>query len=125
MESTAITAEQQGPRLQRVRICSNAAATGTLEKERSCLPSEVLRYARVSSKSCSCLHCQPLKEGSWLHPFWSLKVHRMHLSSPGLALPTHQVLNHCFIPRLSISATATNTLECLCIRSDMNFVPKD
>jgi len=29
----------------------------------------------------------------------------MHLSSPGLALPSHQVLNHCFRPWLSISAT--------------------
>ena len=33
------------------------------------------------------------------------QVHCMHLSSPGLALPSHQVLNHCFRLCLSISAT--------------------
>jgi len=31
--------------------------------------------------------------------------HCMHLSSPGLALPSHQVLNHCFKPWLTISTT--------------------
>jgi len=29
MESTAIIAEQQGPRLQKVKICSNSTAMGT------------------------------------------------------------------------------------------------
>ena len=43
MESAATTAEQQGPRLLQVRICSNAGAMGTEIKERSCLPSEGLR----------------------------------------------------------------------------------
>ena len=46
------------------------------------------------------LHCQPLNEGwggSWLHPFIT-QVHCMHLSSPGLAPPSHQVLHHCFRP---------------------------
>ena len=38
MENTAMTAEQQGPRLQQARTCSNATATEI--KERSCLPSE-------------------------------------------------------------------------------------
>ena len=33
------------------------------------------------------------------------QVHCIHLSSPGLALPSHQVLHHCFRPWLSISAT--------------------
>jgi len=38
-------------------------------------------------------------------------VHCIHLSSPVLALPSHQVLNHCFRPRLSISATNTNVSQ--------------
>jgi len=42
---------------------------------------------------------------SWLHPLQSLR-HCMHLSSPGLTLPSYQVLNHWFKPWLSISATA-------------------
>jgi len=48
MESTAMTAEQQGPRLEQVRICSNAKAMET--KEEVCLPLEGLRYAGISSK---------------------------------------------------------------------------
>jgi len=58
--------------------------------------------AQGSPERCPCLHCQPLKE------IWErvdpgstpsiTQVHCMHLSSPGLALPSHQVLNHCFRP---------------------------
>ena len=44
MESTAITVEQQ------VMVCSKATSTCTEVKERSCLPSEDLRYAGISSK---------------------------------------------------------------------------
>jgi len=50
MESTAMTAEQQGPRLQQVRICSNATAVGTEIKERSCLHLEGLRYTGIFSE---------------------------------------------------------------------------
>jgi len=50
MERTAMTAEQQGPRLLQVRICSNATAIGTEIKERCGLPSEHLRYAGISRK---------------------------------------------------------------------------
>ena len=35
----------------------------------------------------------------------------MHLSSPGLALPSHQVLNHWFRPSLTISTTPLKTLS--------------
>ena len=42
MRSTAMTAEQQGPRLQQVKVCSNATAVGREIKERSCLPPEGL-----------------------------------------------------------------------------------
>jgi len=62
MESTAITTEQQSLRLQQVRICSNATTTGTEIKERSCLPSEGLRYARMTSK-IPLTPLQPLNEG--------------------------------------------------------------
>jgi len=41
-------AEQQGPRLQPVKICSNATAIGTETKERSYLPAEGLRYTGIS-----------------------------------------------------------------------------
>jgi len=50
MESAAMTAEQQGPRLQQVRICSNATAVGIEIKEGSCLPPEYLIYTGISSK---------------------------------------------------------------------------
>ena len=39
-----------------------------------------------------------------------IQLHCMHLSSPGLALPSHQVLNHCFRPRLNISTTDPSVL---------------
>lgn len=38
MENTAITAEQQRPRLQQMRICPNTTSVGIEVKERSCLP---------------------------------------------------------------------------------------
>jgi len=55
------------------------------------------------------LHCQPLNE-VWaeVDPGSTLPVtqaHCTHLSSPGLALPSHQVLNHWFRLWLSISST--------------------
>jgi len=43
IESAAMTAEQQGPKLQQVRIGSNTTATGTEIKAKSCLPSEGFR----------------------------------------------------------------------------------
>lgn len=83
---------------QQVRICSNATATGTETKERSYLPLEGLRYTGISIE----IPLSPLqtlkwglgRSGSWLQPFHH-SVHCMHLSSPGLALPSHQVLSHC------------------------------
>ena len=53
MESTAMTAEQQDPRMQQVRACPNATAVGTEIKERSCLPSEGLRDAGSSREKPS------------------------------------------------------------------------
>jgi len=51
MESTAMTAEQQGPKLQKMRNFSNATAIGTEIKESSYLPSEGLRHTKISSKT--------------------------------------------------------------------------
>ena len=84
-----------------MRICSNAAAIYTETKEIICLPMEGLRYAEIYSK----IPLPPpptLKSGlgwggSWLHSLVT-EVHCMHLSSPGLVLPSHQVLNHWFRP---------------------------
>jgi len=42
-ESTTMTAEQQDPRLQQTRICSNTTAASTEIKERSPSPSEGLQ----------------------------------------------------------------------------------
>jgi len=48
------------------------------------------------------LHCQPLNEGwkGWILAAALLvtQMHCLHLSSPGLALPSHQLLHHCFRP---------------------------
>jgi len=77
MESAAMTAEQQGPRLQQVRICSYTTAVGTGIKERSCLPLEGLRYAEISGEitvpPLPTLNQRLGRGGSWLHPFWSLR----------------------------------------------------
>ena len=42
------TATQQGPRLQQMKICSNATAMDTEIRERDYLPLEGLRYTRIS-----------------------------------------------------------------------------
>ena len=51
-------------------------------------------------------------------PLLITQVHCMHLSSPGLVLPSHQVLHYCFRPWLSISATS-NTLQ---MRSNIHIL---
>jgi len=89
MVSTAMTAEQQSSRPQQARTHSNATAMGTETKERSHLPSEGLRYTGISSK----IPLPPLP--TYMR---SGKVHCSHLSTPGLAPPSHQALNHWFKP---------------------------
>ena len=59
MKSTSKTSEQQGPKLQQVRICSNATAVDTNIKERSYLPSESPGRQRPPARGPH-LHCQPL-----------------------------------------------------------------
>ena len=78
------------------------------KKEKRYLPSKGLRQAEISSK----ILLPPLptlkwglgRGGSWLQPFHH-SAHCMHLSCPGLALPSPQVLHHCFRPWLSIATT--------------------
>jgi len=89
--------------LQQTRTSPNAAATDREMKEKSCLPLEGLRKAGISSKRCPHLLCQPLNE-VWegVDPGSTPPVTQVYcivnLSSPGLALPSHQALNHCFRP---------------------------
>ena len=54
-----MTAEQQDPRLQEMRICSNATAMDTKTRKRRHLPPEGLTYTDISKGS---LHHQPLNE---------------------------------------------------------------
>lgn len=44
------TAEQQSPRLQQVRSCSNVTAMSLKIKQRICLPLQGLRYTEMHSK---------------------------------------------------------------------------
>ena len=66
MESTAIIAEQQGPRLQKVKICSNATAMGT-EKNKTKQNTYISYIWKALGTQGSparqlCLHCQPLNK---------------------------------------------------------------
>jgi len=104
MESPAITAEQQGPRLQQVRISSNAKTIGTEIKEKKLLTFRRPQGHRGAPAISPCLEGQPLNEG-WegVDPGSSPSgqsgaVNCMQLSSPGLALASQQVLHHCFKP---------------------------
>jgi len=66
-------------------------------KEKSCLLLENIRQTGISSKIAH-LYCQCLGE-AWeglALPLPVTQVHCMHLISPGWALPSHQVLHHCF-----------------------------
>jgi len=65
-----------------------------------------IEKARHQFNGLYCLKWGLGRGGSWLQPFHH-SVHCMYLSSPGLALPSHQVLHHCFRPWLSISATVS------------------
>jgi len=103
-----ITAGWQNLWLQQMRTSPKAAVTDTEMKEKSCLPLEGLRYTGIWSKRCPCLHCQPLHE-VWegMDPGSTPSGHTGTLRTPELpwlALPSHQVLSHCFKQRLSISA---------------------
>jgi len=112
MESTAITAGQQVPMLQQVRIYSlaNATAMGTEIKERSCLPSEGLQVCRNHQQDPLAPTTNPemMSGKSWILPI--TQRHCLHLSSPELAPPSCQVLNHCFKPWLSISTIPSHCI---------------
>ena len=93
-------AEQQDPRLQQARTCSNATALGTEIKERSCLPSEGWTQAGISSKiplpALPTLKWGLGRSGSWLHPFQPLRC--IACSWAPLGWP-------CFPTRCSITAS--------------------
>ena len=98
-KSTAIKVKWQNLWLQQIRTSPNATATNKETKKKKS-GGRNLQQERLP------LHCQPL------HEVWervdpgsspSNQLHCVHLSSPGLALPSHQVCNHCFRLRLSIS----------------------
>ena len=84
MDSTAMTVEQQGPRLQQVRICRNTTAVGTEIKERSCSPLEDLTGRQGSSARYLCLYCQPLNEVSEGDPGSTPSGHSATLHAPEL-----------------------------------------
>ena len=89
-----MTAEQQIPMLQQVKICSTETAVDTLKKEKKkTKKTHLLTFRRPQE-------CPGLRRGeSWLHPSIPVtQVHCMHLSSPRLTLPSHQVLSHWFNP---------------------------
>ena len=106
-----ITAQQQDLRLQQMRIHSTTTAVGTEIKEKSCSPSESLRHTGISRERSPFLPlANPyMRSGTrWIvAPALPVtQVHCLHLSFPGLALPSYQVLNHYLKLSPSISATA-------------------
>jgi len=82
-----MTAEQQDPRLQQVRIRSNATAAGTEIRKSNCLPLEVLWYIGISSKM-ALLPLPTLRRSGkgWIlaPPLWSLRGHCTELHAPEL-----------------------------------------
>jgi len=131
MESAATT-EQQGPRLQQVRICSNTATISAEIKEGSYLPSEGLKHTGISSKKFSLL--QPTLrrrlEGG-VDPGSTpsgQSGHCMHLSLLGPAFPPgapsllqavtqhfHYTLRNRFQPqKLESFISVTMTCSCSC-----------
>ena len=95
MESTAMTAEQQGPRLQQVKICSNATAISTeIKGGKKASPLQKASGIQGSPVRHPCFRCHPLNEvwervdpGST--PFWSLRSIACAWAPPGWpCLPT-------------------------------------
>jgi len=91
------TAEQQDPRLQQVRNCSNATAVGTKIRERTYLPSEGPEDPQVFRNLCMkhpYLHCQPLNE-VWegVEPGFTLSSH-----SGALLVPEFPWVGPAFLP---------------------------
>lgn len=87
--------------------CSNATATGTETKESSYFQNASFREG--SPARYPCFYNQLLNdlwEGVIQAPsIVTSQVRCMHLSPLGLALPSYQVVNHFFKPRLSNSTT--------------------
>ena len=105
MENTAMIVEQQSPKLQQVRICSNTAAEGTKIKETICLPQVRRNLQQNTNTSTANTSVRSGKRQILAPSLLVTQLRYIHLSSPVLALPSHQVLNHWFKPRFSISTT--------------------
>lgn len=101
MQWVTVAAEQQDRRPQ-LRIHSNATV---MRKESAYLQKS--SCIQESPKKQLYLYCQPLNEIlEGMDPGSTLSGHCIHLGSPGLPLPSYQVLNHCLCPWLSISTTS-------------------
>lgn len=88
IESAVTITEQQGPKLQQERTCSNATAIGRERKESAYLQET---YSRQGFPTRSpCLHYQPLHEfwEGWVlaPPVLVTQVHAVHLWSKGVPL---------------------------------------
>ena len=96
-----ITAEQQSPRLQQVANMQQPH-TNTQKQRKEIAYLQKTSGRQGSPEICPHLYCQPLNEvwegvDSGSSPSGqSGAMHCMQLSSPGLALSSHQVLYHCF-----------------------------
>ena len=111
MESTAIIAGWHSPRLQQIRTSLNAAAVDAETKEENLLTFRRPQAGRDLQRDTVTSTATPQNRSGkgWIlaPPLPVTQVYCLHLSSPGKALPSHQVLNHWFRPWLSISTTAT------------------
>ena len=100
MESTVIIAEQQSLWLQQTRTSPNAAAMDTETKGKKLHTFEKPQVDRDLQMRYPHLHCQPLHE-VWEEVDLSSTPSGhsdalLALGSPGLALPSQQVLNYWF-----------------------------
>jgi len=113
-ESTAIKVGWQSPRIQQKRTNPNAVID-TEMKEEKLLTSGRPQVGRDLQQNTLASTANPkMRSGKgWIlaPPLLITQLHCMHLSSPALALPSNQVLNHWFRPWLSISATRVHVLQ--------------
>jgi len=76
--------------------CSSGAARNSIDYTAEI---QEISYISFKGKLSFYMHFPPLPALKW--------AHCMHLSFPGLALPSHQALNHCSKLWLCISTTAS------------------
>ena len=100
MESIAMIAEWYNPRLQQIRTNPNTTAVDAEIKKEKLLtfgrPQIHRNLQRDALTSTASLEMRSGKGWILAPPLPVTQLHCMHLSSPELALPSHQVLNHWF-----------------------------